>query len=228
MTAPCLARSAPSTTSTAPPAGWKLCSTPGSDDAPYCRPGLPSASRRRRHHAQQGRLPRDEGSLRLRPAGAALQLPRHRPQRRRTRRRPRRAGRCPRRARLARARAFSKPILFAGFSFGSNVGLRACCGDPRVAGLIGLGLPVRAGGPRLHLRLPRALPAAQALRQRRPATSSRTVDVSSTSVWSRAPEPKRTRLIAGADHFFQGTAESPERKARTHADSHPRMARGYV
>src|SRR6201990_2447914 len=42
---------------------------------------------------------------------------------------------------------FNLPILFAGFSFGSNVGLRACCGDPRVKGLIGLGVPVRAEGP---------------------------------------------------------------------------------
>src|SRR5437660_5175413 len=41
---------------------------------------------------------------------------------------------------------FNLPILFAGFSFGSNVGLRACCGDPRVKGLIGLGVPVRAEG----------------------------------------------------------------------------------
>jgi alpha/beta superfamily hydrolase len=29
-------------------------------------------------------------------------------------------------------RNLSRPMLFAGFSFGSNVGLRACCGDPRV------------------------------------------------------------------------------------------------
>ncbi|HLI75936.1 MAG TPA: alpha/beta fold hydrolase, partial [Acidobacteriaceae bacterium] len=43
-----------------------------------------------------------------------------------------------------------KPLLFAGFSFGSNVGLRACCGDPRVAGLIGIGLPVRAAGRDYH------------------------------------------------------------------------------
>ena len=41
---------------------------------------------------------------------------------------------------------FDLPILFAGFSFGSNVGLRACCGDARVRGLVGLGLPVRAAG----------------------------------------------------------------------------------
>src|ERR1700734_409866 len=41
---------------------------------------------------------------------------------------------------------FQRPILFAGFSFGSYVGLRACCGDVRVKGLIGLGLPVHAAG----------------------------------------------------------------------------------
>ena len=34
------------------------------------------------------------------------------------------------------------PLLVAGFSFGSWVGLRAGCGDPRVTELIGLGLPV--------------------------------------------------------------------------------------
>jgi uncharacterized protein len=35
-----------------------------------------------------------------------------------------------------------EPLLVAGFSFGSWVGLRAGCGDARVAELIGLGLPV--------------------------------------------------------------------------------------
>jgi uncharacterized protein len=34
------------------------------------------------------------------------------------------------------------PLLVAGFSFGSWVGLRAGCGDARVSELIGLGLPV--------------------------------------------------------------------------------------
>ncbi len=37
---------------------------------------------------------------------------------------------------------FGRPVLFAGFSFGANVGLRACCGDARVRGLIALGLPL--------------------------------------------------------------------------------------
>src|SRR5664279_492697 len=41
---------------------------------------------------------------------------------------------------------FARPILFAGFSFGAAVGMEACCGDSRVSGLIGLGLPVAAEG----------------------------------------------------------------------------------
>jgi uncharacterized protein len=42
-------------------------------------------------------------------------------------------------------REYQRPILFAGFSFGSFVGLKGCCGDKRVKGMAALGLPVRAG-----------------------------------------------------------------------------------
>ncbi|MGC2160842.1 MAG: alpha/beta fold hydrolase [Silvibacterium sp.] len=38
------------------------------------------------------------------------------------------------------------PILFAGFSFGSYVGLRAVCSGSRVKGAVALGLPVHAEG----------------------------------------------------------------------------------
>lgn len=44
------------------------------------------------------------------------------------------------------AREFSRPILFAGFSFGSYVGMRVCCADPRVKGLVAMGLPIHAEG----------------------------------------------------------------------------------
>src|SRR4051812_4433992 len=37
---------------------------------------------------------------------------------------------------------FHLPIIFAGFSFGAAVGLRAACADSRVQALIGLGVPV--------------------------------------------------------------------------------------
>lgn len=39
-------------------------------------------------------------------------------------------------------REYALPIVFAGFSFGAAVGLRAACPDPRVVALIGLGLPI--------------------------------------------------------------------------------------
>jgi alpha/beta superfamily hydrolase len=37
---------------------------------------------------------------------------------------------------------YRQPILFAGFSFGAAVGLRAACPDRRVSALIALGVPV--------------------------------------------------------------------------------------
>jgi uncharacterized protein len=38
-------------------------------------------------------------------------------------------------------REFELPVIFAGFSFGAAVGLRAAYDDPRVTALIGLGVP---------------------------------------------------------------------------------------
>src|SRR3954467_4890373 len=39
---------------------------------------------------------------------------------------------------------FGLPIVFAGFSFGAAIGLRAACPDPDVVGVISLGTPVHA------------------------------------------------------------------------------------
>src|ERR1700751_2077586 len=47
-------------------------------------------------------------------------------------------------------REFHVPLLFAGFSFGSYVGVRVCCGDARVKGMVALGLPVHAEGRDYH------------------------------------------------------------------------------
>jgi alpha/beta superfamily hydrolase len=105
---------------------------------------------------------------------------------------------------------FARPILFAGFSFGSVVGMRACCGDARVAGLIGLGLPLRAAGRDYTYGF-----LANCTQTKLFISGDR--DEFSpvgalNEVWRRAPEPKHTVLIEGADHFFQGTTESPGAK----------------
>jgi hypothetical protein len=105
---------------------------------------------------------------------------------------------------------FARPILFAGFSFGSVVGLSACCGDPRVRGLIGVGLPVHAAGRDYKYGfLPRCDAAKLFLSGDHDPFGPRDA---LAPVWERAPEPKRLVWIEGADHFFQGAAESPGAK----------------
>jgi len=105
---------------------------------------------------------------------------------------------------------FHRPILFAGFSFGAQVGLRACCGDARVVGLIGLGLPVVAAGrDYTYGFLPRCTAPKLFLSGDHDEFGPHEA---LTAVWQSAPEPKRAVWIAGADHFFQGIPESPTAK----------------
>lgn len=107
---------------------------------------------------------------------------------------------------------FHRPILFAGFSFGAQVGLLACCGDPRVMGLIALGLPVQASGrnytygPLQQCSAPKLFISGD-----HDEFAPREL---LTAICQRAPEPKRLVWIAGADHFFQSTQESPGAKLK--------------
>jgi alpha/beta superfamily hydrolase len=106
---------------------------------------------------------------------------------------------------------FGLPILFAGFSFGSNVGLRACCGDARVKGLVGLGLPVQAGGRSYSYeflpvcgRVPKLFVIGD-----HDEFAPKTV---LEKVLEGASEPKKLVWVAGADHFFAGVDQSPASK----------------
>lgn len=95
---------------------------------------------------------------------------------------------------------FNRPILFAGFSFGAYVGLRACCGDSRVPGLIALGLPIGAEGRNydytfLQTCLKPKLFISGGNDQFGPH------DAVEAAV-AQAAEPKELHWIAGADHFF--------------------------
>ena len=105
---------------------------------------------------------------------------------------------------------FPAPILFAGFSFGSNIGLRACCGDPRVRALVGLGLPVKASHrdysygflknctqPKLFMSGDHDEFSPRGLLEKAVAPS---------------PDPKEVVWIENADHFFAGIEGSPEPK----------------
>ena len=106
---------------------------------------------------------------------------------------------------------YSLPLLFAGFSFGSNVGLRACCGDARVQGLVGLGLPVRAAGRDYTYgflpgcgKVPKLFISGD-----HDEFSPRGV---LEAVLVSAAEPKKIVWVEGADHFFAGVEGSPAPK----------------
>jgi alpha/beta superfamily hydrolase len=106
---------------------------------------------------------------------------------------------------------YALPVLFAGFSFGSHVGLRACCGDLRVRGVVGLGLPVRAEGRDYTYEFLKHCGAVPKL-----FVSGDSDEFSPQGVLEAvlvgSPEPKKIVWVQGADLFFAGTAQSPESK----------------
>ena len=98
---------------------------------------------------------------------------------------------------------FHLPIFFAGFSFGSVVGMQVACPDPRVKALVGLGLPVTpiddrrysfdflhaCSKPKLFISGSRDQYAPQAELER---------------LVGALPQPHQLEIIPGADHFFEG------------------------
>jgi len=100
------------------------------------------------------------------------------------------------------------PIVFAGFSFGAAVGLRAACPDSRVRGVIGVGTPVAPVAadteePRVYtfdFMQDCAKPKLFVSGARDQFGPRAKLQVLVASV----PEPKRLVLIEGADHFFEG------------------------
>jgi uncharacterized protein len=103
---------------------------------------------------------------------------------------------------------FRLPLIFAGFSFGAAVGLRACCPDERVRALLGVGTPV---APVVAESEPPREYSFDFLREC--AKPKLFVSGARDRFGPRAkleglvasiPEPKKLVIIEGADHFFAG------------------------
>jgi alpha/beta superfamily hydrolase len=90
------------------------------------------------------------------------------------------------------------PILLAGFSFGSWVGLRVGCEDSRVAALIGLGIPVDKSD--LSYLTSCAKPKLFVQGENDEFGPRAHVEAFFTTL----PDPKRLVIVEGADHFFAG------------------------
>jgi alpha/beta superfamily hydrolase len=98
---------------------------------------------------------------------------------------------------------FHLPLVFAGFSFGAAVGLRAACSDERVQAAIGLGLPVSPIDDRAYdfsflqsCAKPKLFVSGDRDQFGTPAQLDKLV--------ASVPDPKKLVLIAGGDHFFEG------------------------
>ncbi len=107
-------------------------------------------------------------------------------------------------------REFGIPILLAGFSFGANVGWRAACGDSRIAGLIGLGMPLQAGGRHYTYEFIQncAAPKLLVTGAEDPFAPRARMD----SILNQAPGLTEIHWIDGAEHFFMGVPGSPAPK----------------
>jgi alpha/beta superfamily hydrolase len=100
---------------------------------------------------------------------------------------------------------YQLPLLFAGFSFGSSVGLRACCGEERVKGMAALGLPVQAGGRDYQYNFLATCSQPKLF-------ISGTADefgsqAAVEAVVAGAAPPATLVMVPGADHFFAGKLE---------------------
>jgi len=98
---------------------------------------------------------------------------------------------------------FHLPLIFAGFSFGAAVGLRAACPDPRVQAVIGLGTPIMPVDERSYdydflkaCTKPKLLVSGSRDQFAPKAKMEALVD--------SLPEPKKLVIIEAADHFFEG------------------------
>jgi alpha/beta superfamily hydrolase len=94
-----------------------------------------------------------------------------------------------------------RPILVAGFSFGSAVGLLVGCEDARVAESIGLGLPVNNSDFGFLHACPKPKLIVQGGSDK--FGSRKNIE----SVFATMSEPKRLVIVEGADHFFTGQLE---------------------
>ncbi len=98
---------------------------------------------------------------------------------------------------------FHRPLLFAGFSFGAVVGLRAACPDSRVKAAIGLGLPISPIDDRSYdfSFLKSCLKPKLFVSGDRDQFGAR---LQLEQLVASIPGPKELVLIPGADHFFEG------------------------
>ncbi|HVW76776.1 MAG TPA: alpha/beta family hydrolase [Alloacidobacterium sp.] len=115
-------------------------------------------------------------------------------------------------------REFERPILLAGFSFGAAMGLRVGCGDPRIRGMIALGLPVHAEGRDYHYKF-----LASCTKPKLFISGTRDQygpRVQVEEVFRTAAQPAEMVWIDDAEHFFVGKLDQVQSAIRNWLQTH--------
>jgi uncharacterized protein len=98
---------------------------------------------------------------------------------------------------------FHLPMFFAGFSFGSVVGMRVACPDTRVRALIGLGLPLAPIDDRGY-----SFDFLQSCSKPKLFVSGSRDQYAPRPdlehLIESLPQPRQLTMIENADHFFEG------------------------
>lgn len=106
-------------------------------------------------------------------------------------------------------REYRRPLVVAGFSFGSAMALWACCGpqktSKRIQGVIALGMPTHADGRDYHYRFLKdaSVPKLFLSGDRDEFGSAGQL----AEVADSAAPPRKLILIPDSDHFFTGRLE---------------------
>jgi alpha/beta superfamily hydrolase len=110
------------------------------------------------------------------------------------------------------------PLLVAGFSFGSVVGLRVGCVNPRVKGLIGLGVPVNDSD--FNFLLECAKPKLFVHGANDKFGARKKVE----SLVRELPGENRLVVVENADHFFAGHLDELDNAVTTWLlENHPEL-----
>ncbi len=103
---------------------------------------------------------------------------------------------------------FHLPLVFAGFSFGAAVGLRAACADTRVRAVMGVGTPI--GPVAADSEVPRTYTfdfLQECMKPKLFVSGARDQfgpRGKLEALVASIPEPRKLVMIEGADHFFEG------------------------
>lgn len=107
-----------------------------------------------------------------------------------------------------RSRCKGLPLVVGGFSFGSRIALRVCCGDADIERVVAVGTPVNRGDWSFLAQRGCARRFIQSTNDEHGSRET------FQRLYERMPEPKKLTWAETSDHFFSDALDDLEAAAR--------------